>query len=122
MIRQIEEKVVNRLRQVTSAIQQDGANQVSIITSSAEREAAVEFAKAAAVRPAMIGAAFREIAADPEVANVLFNILETQRILASNARLVLLPGGDSSQLIAGLMAAQPMAPQVAAAKPKAPGQ
>ena len=37
MIRQIEEKVVNRLRQVTSAIRQDGANQVSIITSTAER-------------------------------------------------------------------------------------
>ena len=34
MIRQIEEKVVNRLRQVTSAILQDGANRVSIITSS----------------------------------------------------------------------------------------
>ena len=52
MIRQIEEKVVNRLRQVTSAIKQDGANQVSIITSTAERQAAVEFAKAAAMRPA----------------------------------------------------------------------
>ena len=37
MIRQIEEKVVNRLRQVTSAIKQAGANQVSVITSSAER-------------------------------------------------------------------------------------
>jgi regulator of protease activity HflC (stomatin/prohibitin superfamily) len=48
MIRQIESKVVNRLRQVTSAIKQDGANQVSIITSAAERKAAVEFAKAAA--------------------------------------------------------------------------
>ena len=34
MIRQIESKVVNRLRQVTSAIKQDGANQVSIITST----------------------------------------------------------------------------------------
>ena len=41
MIAQIEAKVVNRLRQVTSAIQQDGANQVSIITSTAERQAAV---------------------------------------------------------------------------------
>jgi hypothetical protein len=39
MIKQIEEKVVNRLRQVTSAIKQAGANQVSVITSSAEREA-----------------------------------------------------------------------------------
>ena len=37
MIQQIEAKVVNRLRQVTSAIKQDGANQVSIITSTAER-------------------------------------------------------------------------------------
>jgi regulator of protease activity HflC (stomatin/prohibitin superfamily) len=45
MIRQIEEKVVNRLRQVTSAIQQDGANQVSVIRSTAERQAAVEFAR-----------------------------------------------------------------------------
>src|SRR5207248_9413626 len=41
MIKQIESKVVNRLRQVTSAIKQDGANQVSIITSTAERQAAV---------------------------------------------------------------------------------
>src|SRR5690242_2315441 len=32
MIKQIEEKVVNRLRQVTSSIKQEGANQVSIIT------------------------------------------------------------------------------------------
>ena len=51
MIRQIEEKVVNRLRQVTSAIRQDGANQVSIITSSAEKTAAVAFAQAAVIRP-----------------------------------------------------------------------
>jgi len=34
MIHQIEEKVVNRLRQVTSAIRQAGSNQVSVITSS----------------------------------------------------------------------------------------
>ena len=62
MIQQIEEKVVNRLRQVTSAIKQAGANQVSVITSSAEREAAVEFAKAAAIRPATLGQALQEIA------------------------------------------------------------
>ena len=37
MIQQIEEKVVNRLRQVTSAIRQDGTNQVNLITSTAER-------------------------------------------------------------------------------------
>ncbi len=53
MIRQIESKVVNRLRQVTSAIKQDGANQVSIITSTADRKAAIEFAKAARYVPSM---------------------------------------------------------------------
>jgi hypothetical protein len=36
MIRQIEEKVVNRLRQVTAAIKQDGANQVSITNTAME--------------------------------------------------------------------------------------
>ncbi len=60
MIQQIEEKVVNRLRQVTSAIKQDGANQVSIITSTAERQAAIEFAKAGAMRPQIVGAALRK--------------------------------------------------------------
>src|SRR5262249_42455389 len=48
MIRGIEEKVVNRLRQVTATVNQDGVNQVSIIKSTAERQAAIELAKAAA--------------------------------------------------------------------------
>ena len=99
MIKQIEEKVVNRLRQVTSAIKQDGANQVSIITSSAEREAAVEFAKAAAIRPNMIGTALAEIAADPDVAGALFDILESQKLLESEAQLTLLPQGSGGPLL-----------------------
>jgi regulator of protease activity HflC (stomatin/prohibitin superfamily) len=91
MIRQIEEKVVNRLRQVTSAIQQDGANQVSLIRSGAERQAAVEFARAAALRPRIVGAALQKIAGDKEVAEAMFEVLETQRILESNAHVTLLP-------------------------------
>ena len=55
MISQIEQKVVNRLRQVTAAIQQDGSNRVNVIRSTAERQAAVEFAKAAATRPQIVG-------------------------------------------------------------------
>src|SRR5262249_43219793 len=51
MIKQIESKVVNRLTQVTAAIKQDGTNQVNIIRSMADRQAAVEFAKAGAIRP-----------------------------------------------------------------------
>ncbi len=57
MIQQIEEKVVNRLRQVTSAIRQDGTNQVNLIASTAARQAAIEFAKAAAMRPYIVGTA-----------------------------------------------------------------
>ena len=63
MISQIEQKVVNRLRQVTAAIQQDGANRVNVIRSAAEREAAVEFAKAAAMRPQIVGSALSAVAA-----------------------------------------------------------
>ena len=106
MIRQIEEKVVNRLRQVTSAIKQAGANQVSVITSSAEREAAVEFAKAAAIRPAELGKALQEIASEPEVAEALFDVLETQRILAGSARLSLLPGVGHSRILADLLVSE----------------
>jgi hypothetical protein len=105
MIRQIEEKVVNRLRQVTSAIKQAGANQVSVITSSAEREAAFEFAKAAAIRPATMGQAFQEIAREPVVSEALFDILETQRLLASNARLMMVPGGSHGRMLATVLAA-----------------
>jgi regulator of protease activity HflC (stomatin/prohibitin superfamily) len=129
MIRQIEEKVVNRLRQVTSAIKQAGANQVSVITSSAEREAAFEFAKAAAIRPATMGQAFQEIAREPVVSEALFDILETQRLLASGARLMLLPSGPHGRMLGTLLAAEntgpasnaPAAAVLAALKKQQPG-
>jgi regulator of protease activity HflC (stomatin/prohibitin superfamily) len=105
MIRQIESKVVNRLRQVTSAIKQDGANQVSIITSTAERQAAVEFAKAAAIRPQIVGEALQKISEDNDVAEAMFEILETQKVIGSGARLTVLPRGG--ELLAQLIAGQP---------------
>lgn len=91
MIKQIENKVVNRLRQVTSAIKQDGANQVSIIASTAERQAAIEFAKAQAIRPQIVGAALQTLNKDPDVAKAVFDVLEVQRILDSKANLTLVP-------------------------------
>jgi hypothetical protein len=117
MIRQIEEKVVNRLRQVTSAILQDGANRVSIITNSAQRRAAVEFAKANAMRPRIVGAALQKIGEDPEVAQAMFAILETERMLDGDRRVTLLPSGNA--LLAPLLAAQePRAtPPLAAGRP-----
>ena len=42
------------------AIKQDGANQVSIIASTTERRAAIEFAEALAMRPQLAGAASRQ--------------------------------------------------------------
>ena len=91
------------MRQVTSAIKQDGANQVSIITSTAERQAAVEFAKAAAIRPQIVGEALQRISEDNDVAEAMFEILETQKVIGSGARLTVLPRGGEllAQLIAG---------------------
>lgn len=107
MIRQIESKVVNRLRQVTSAIKQDGANQVSIITSTADRKAAIEFAKAAAIRPEYVGRALQEICQDPETADAMFTMLETQKLLEGKAKLTLLP--RSRGVLADFLAGQPQA-------------
>jgi len=103
MIHQIEAKVVNRLRQVTSAIKQDGANQVNIITSTADRQAAIEFAKAGAIRPKIVGEAMQAITANNEVADALFEILETQKILDSKGTLSLIPA--NSELLSKLLVA-----------------
>jgi regulator of protease activity HflC (stomatin/prohibitin superfamily) len=102
MIRQIEEKVVNRLRQVTSAIRQDGANQVSIITSTADRQASVEFARAQGMRPLIVGAALHKLSADPDIVDIMFEILETQRLIDSQAQITLVP--QKSELLTQLLA------------------
>jgi regulator of protease activity HflC (stomatin/prohibitin superfamily) len=112
MIKGIEAKVVNRLRQVTSAIKQDGANQVSIITSTAERQAAIEFAKAAALRPEIVGAALEKISQDPEIARAMFEILETEKIIEGQADITLVP--KNGELLPQILAARELGP---AAKP-----
>jgi regulator of protease activity HflC (stomatin/prohibitin superfamily) len=106
MIHQIEEKVVNRLRQVTSAIKQDGTNQVNIIKSTAERQAAIEFARAAAQRPLIVGKALQAISTDGEVMEAMYSLLEYQRLLGSEAKVTLLPVGNKGELLAPLLAAQ----------------
>jgi regulator of protease activity HflC (stomatin/prohibitin superfamily) len=131
MIQQIEEKVVNRLRQVTSAIRQDGTNQVNLITSTAERQAAVEFAKAAAMRPFIVGSALNTIAQDKEVAEVLFEILENQKMLEGNVNVILIPpdlrGDGLTQFLTAGQAVQsgsviPSATVPQAPPPPVPGQ
>ncbi len=104
MMKGIEAKVVNRLRQVTSAIKQDGANQVSVITSTAERQAAIEFAKAAAMRPRIVGEALQIISQDQDIAKAMFEILEAQKIVEGEADITLVPA--KSGMIGDLVAVQ----------------
>jgi regulator of protease activity HflC (stomatin/prohibitin superfamily) len=109
MIQQIEQKVVNRLRQVTSAIRQAGTNQVDLIHSAAEKEAAVEFSRAEAVRPRLVGQALASISKDREVLSALMDILETQRLVDGKADLTLVPDGRSG-VLAQLLASQGPSP------------
>ena len=83
MIQQIQNKVVNRLRQVTSAIMQEGANQVSVITNAAEREAAIDFGKASAIRPHIVGEMLDDISKDSDISKALFEIFEVNRIVSN---------------------------------------
>ncbi|MBI4250171.1 SPFH/Band 7/PHB domain protein [Candidatus Uhrbacteria bacterium] len=107
MIHQIEEKVVNQLRQVTSAIKQDGVNQVNIIKNKADREAAIEFAKAEMVRPQIVGNALHDIAKDGEVLEGLFQILEYQRVMENaESELVLFPKNSRGDLMGQLLATE----------------
>lgn len=117
MIKQIEHKVVNRLRQVTSAIRQAGTNQVDIIMSKAEKESSAEFAHAAAMRPQIVGGALKELSQDPGILDAVFDIMETRKMLAGTADIVILPGGstgDVTDVAAGVLAAEakqkPVAP------------
>lgn len=102
MIHQIEQKVVNRLTQVTSAIRQAGDNQVDIIKSAADREASIEFAKAHAVRPRLVGETLKNIGEDPEVLAILFEILEAEKLINSDGQIILLPDGAATDVLKAL--------------------
>lgn len=89
MIREIERKVVNRLRQVTASMRQDGENQVAIIRSQASKEAAQRLGQAQAVRPRIVGEALSRIRENPEVAELLFRLLDLQATLRSSGKIIL---------------------------------
>jgi regulator of protease activity HflC (stomatin/prohibitin superfamily) len=103
MIKQIEAKVVNRLRQVTAAIKQAGANQVNLITSAADKKSAVEFAKAQALRPKVIGGALAAIGKEPSVLAALLEVLEIQKLIDGKTSITLVPPGQT--VLNGVLAA-----------------
>lgn len=92
MIKEIERKVVNRLRQVTASMRQEGENRVAIIRSNAEKEASRRLGKAQAVRPEIVGEALSEIRNNPDVADVLFDLLDLQATLNSDGKITLNTG------------------------------
>jgi len=101
MIKEIERKVVNRLRQVTASMRQDGENRVAIISSNAEKEASRRLGQAEAVRPKIVGEALSEIRENEDVAAVLFDLLDLQATLKSDGKIILNTG--DSQGGAGIL-------------------
>lgn len=96
MVENITEKVVKRLVQVTSAMKQDGDNRVGLIKSETAKKVSQKLAEASAARPAVVGQTLNEIGQlDEEILGSVLEVLETEKLLASGARVDLLPAGAS---------------------------
>ncbi len=96
MVENITEKVVKRLVQVTSAMKQDGENRVGLIQSETAKKVSQKLAEASAARPAVVGEMLNEIGRpDPEILSATIDVMETEKLLASKARIDVLPKGVS---------------------------
>jgi regulator of protease activity HflC (stomatin/prohibitin superfamily) len=101
MIAQIELKVVNRLRQVTAAMRQNGDNQVALIHSDADKKASEKLGQAQAVRPQVVGGALADIQKNPAVADALFRLLDIKATMKSTGKILISPGGSMGLLLQG---------------------
>lgn len=99
MILEIERKVVNRLRQVTAAMKQDGENKVALIHSDADKKASQRLGEAQAVRPQIVGEALAQIQKSPEVADALFDLLDVQATLRSSGKVIIAPTSSTGLLL-----------------------
>jgi regulator of protease activity HflC (stomatin/prohibitin superfamily) len=96
MVRNITDKVVKRLVQVTSAMKQDGDNRVGLIQSETAYKVSQKMADAAAKRPEVVGGTLNEIARkDPEILRSVIDVMETEKLLNSGASVDVLPSGAS---------------------------
>ena len=96
MVENITEKVVKRLVQVTSAMKQDGDNRVGLIKSETAKKVSQKLAEAAAARPAVVGGMLNEISRrDPEILDAVIQVMETEKLLKSGAKVEVLPAGAS---------------------------
>ena len=96
MVHNITEKVVKRLVQVTSAMKQDGENRVGLIKSETAFKVSQKMGEAAAARPKIVGNALNEIAQqDPEILDMVQEVMEVDNLLASRATIDLLPASSN---------------------------
>lgn len=92
MVDNITEKVVKRLVQVTSAMRQDGDNRVGLIRSETAKKVSQKMAEAAAARPRIVGKTLNQIAReDEELLGAVLEVMETEKLLSSDATLELIP-------------------------------
>lgn len=95
----IELKVVNRLRQVTAGMKQEGDNQVAIIRSKADQQASERLGEAAAVRPKVVGGVLAEVRKEKAVADALFDLMDINATLKSPGKTIIVPHGGSPVLL-----------------------
>ena len=102
MVHNITDKVVKRLIQVTSAMKQDGENRVGLIQSETANKVSQKMAEAKATRPDVVGRALNDIASrDPEILRSVMEVLETEKLLAAQAPVEVLPDGANVQVQLG---------------------
>lgn len=97
MVENITEKVVKRLVQVTSAMKQDGENRVGLIQSETAKKVSQKLAEASASRPEVVGEALNQIGRhDSEILDAVIEVMETEKLLDSKARIDILPTRTSA--------------------------
>jgi regulator of protease activity HflC (stomatin/prohibitin superfamily) len=101
MTAEIERKVVNRLRQVTAAMRQNGDNQVALIHSDADKRASEKLGQAQAVRPQVVGVALAEVQKNAGVADALFKLLEIKATMKSPGKVLISPASSVGLLLQG---------------------
>ena len=92
MVKNITEKVVKRLIQVTSAMKQDGENRVGLIKSQTAKKVSQTMAEATSARPKIVGDALNAIAkTDSEILESVLTILETEKLLNNGSEVEIIP-------------------------------
>ncbi|MCG8526741.1 MAG: hypothetical protein MI748_10205 [Opitutales bacterium] len=112
MVDNITDKVVKRLVQVTSAMKQDGENRVGLIKSETAFKVSQKMAEASATRPEIVGKTLNEIAhEDPEILETVMDVMETEKLIESEAPIEILPKGVGTMIQLGDEPIKPFPPR-----------